>query len=58
VCHLDQLLRLRLDASKATEFPFHESYKKWVEAKHRHYVIPLPEKQNIGLDDSDSSDSE
>ncbi|XP_065892733.1 zinc finger protein 862-like [Dysidea avara] len=58
VCHLDQLLRLRLNASKPTEFPFHEAYKKWVETKHRRYVIPLPEKQNIDLDDSDSSDSE
>ena len=46
VCHL------------TTEFPFHESYKKWVEAKYHRYVIPLPEKQNMVLDDSDSSDSE
>ena len=54
VCHLDQLLRLRLNASEPAEFPFHEAYKKWVETKHRCYVIPLPEKQNIDLDDSDS----
>ena len=58
VCHLNQLLRLRLNASKLAEFPFHKLYKKWVEAKHRPYVIPLSEKQNINLDDSGSSDSE
>ena len=26
VCHLDQLLRLRLNASKPAEFPFHKAY--------------------------------
>ena len=53
--HLDQLVRLRLNAPKASEFPFHEAYRNWVDAKHRRYVIPLPEKQNMDSDDSDSS---
>ena len=53
--HLDQLLRLRLNAPKASEFPFHAAYRSWVDAKHRRYVIPLPEKQNMDIDDSDSS---
>ena len=53
--HLDQLVRLRLNAPKASEFPFREAYRNWVDAKHRRYVIPLPEKQNMDSDDSDSS---
>ena len=53
--HLDQLVRLRLNAPKASEFPLHEAYRNWVDAKHQRYVIPLPEKQNMDSDDSDSS---
>lgn len=55
VHHLDQLLRLRLNAPKASEFPFHKAYRRWADAKRRRYVIPLPEKQNVDIDDSDSS---
>ena len=53
--HLNQLVRLRLNTPKASEFPFHEAYRSWVDAKHRRYVIPLPEKQNMDRDNSDSS---
>ena len=53
--HLDQLLRLRLNALKASNFLFHDVYKSWVDAKHRRYVIPQPENHS---DNSDSSDSE
>ena len=57
--HLDQLLRLRMNAPEASVFPFHEAYVNWVDAKHRRHVIPQPDQQRIELDDSDSpSDSE
>lgn len=56
--HLDQLLRLRLNAPQSTEFPFHTAYRNWVEAKHRHNVVPQPEKQKLDIEDSDSESSE
>ena len=51
--HLDQLLRLRLNAPKASNFPFHDAYKSWVDAKHHRYVIPQPENHNHNSDSSD-----
>ena len=59
--HLDQLLRLRLNTPKTSTFPFHDTYRRWLDAKHRCYIIPLPKKQNLDIDDSASpsgSDSE
>ena len=32
-----------------------EAYRNWIDANHRRYVIPLPEKQNMDSNDSDSS---
>ena len=40
--HLDQLLRLRLNASKADNFPFNLAYKHWIEAKHSRNVVSKP----------------
>jgi len=38
---------MRLNAHKASEFPFHNAYKCWIDEKHRQHVIPQPEKQRI-----------
>ena len=32
--HLDQLLRLQLNATESSHFPFYDAYKQWIEAKH------------------------
>ena len=55
--HLDQLLRLQLNAPESSQFPFHEAYKHWIEVKHRRYVIPQPT-QKLDLEDSDSESSD
>ena len=47
--HLEQLLRLRLNAPKTSTFPFHDAYRRWFDAKHCRYIIPLPEKQNLDM---------
>ena len=55
--HLDQLLRLRLNAPQATEFPFHTAYRNWLEAKHHRNVVPQPDKQKLDIEDLDSESS-
>ena len=54
--HLDQLVRLRLNASKADSFPFNLAYKHWIEAKHRHNVVSKP-CEKIDIEDSDTDSS-
>ena len=41
--HLDQLLRLQLNAPESSRFPFYDAYKQWIEVKHRRYVVPRPD---------------
>ena len=36
--HLGQLIRLRLNAIPLEKFPFHLSYKQWLDAKQRRYI--------------------
>lgn len=55
--HLDQLLRLQLNAAQSLEFPFHVAYKHWVEAKHHRNVIPQPSKEKLDIKDSGSESS-
>lgn len=56
--HLDQLLRLRLNAPPANKFPFTLAYQKWMDAKHRRYVIRQPRTNKTDIEDSDSSESD
>ena len=48
--HLDQLIRLH---QQIETFPFHQSYKQWLDAKQRRYV---ESKLNFKELDSDNSD--
>ena len=54
--HLDQLVCLRLNASKPDNFPFNLAYKHWIEAKHRRNVISKP-CEKIDIEDSDTDSS-
>ena len=36
--HLDQLIQLRLNALPIEKFPFHQSYKQWLDAKQRRLI--------------------
>lgn len=55
--HLDQLIRMKLNAPKMEEFPFHESYLNWLSQKKRRFVCTVPE-TNFQSDDSDDSDDQ
>ena len=46
--HLDQLIRMKLNAPGIDEFPFHKTYLNWLDAKKQQFVVPRP------LSDSDS----
>ena len=42
-CHLDQLLRLRLNSPTTNEVSFHKAYQKWMDTKqHRFTLKSLP----------------
>ena len=38
-CHLDQLLRLRLNSLTTNEFSFHKVYQKWMDTKQRRFTL-------------------
>ena len=52
--HLDQLTRMKLNAPKMEDFPFHQAYLNWLSEKKRRFVCPVPETDF----QSDNSDSE
>ena len=52
--HIDQLIRMRLNAPDLKEFPFHQAYLNWLEAKKRRFIIP----NSKVLEESDSDDSD
>lgn len=51
-CHLDQLLRLKLNSPQMKDFPFHQAYLNWLADRNRRCVTKIPE-QPVESDESD-----
>ena len=51
--HLDQLIRLRLNAPSADNLPFASAYQNWMDSRHRRSVIRQPLTEKFDIEDSD-----